>query len=166
MSCVMSLAKLRERVSRRALGEKVRNLLTKWLRCSFQSVLVKKSRKVGNYMSIFKLPTCPSLCGRTVCRGSCFDIASCRVQTQPPIQRVPGVKRPGREADHSRPSSAEVKNEWSYIYTPQHVFMPRCLVKPSDTFIVRVLRDPFVTHRERWWISILKQATTAFPPTP
>jgi hypothetical protein len=34
--------------------------------------------------------------------------------TQPPIQRLPGalslgVKRPGREADHSTPSSAEVK---------------------------------------------------------
>jgi hypothetical protein len=34
--------------------------------------------------------------------------------TQPPIQLVPGtlslgVKRPGREADHSPPSSAEVK---------------------------------------------------------
>jgi hypothetical protein len=33
--------------------------------------------------------------------------------TQPPIQGVPGslslgVKRPGREADHSSPSSAEV----------------------------------------------------------
>jgi hypothetical protein len=35
--------------------------------------------------------------------------------TQPPIQWVPGalslgVKRPGREAHHSPPSSAEVKN--------------------------------------------------------
>jgi hypothetical protein len=35
--------------------------------------------------------------------------------TQPPIQWVPGdlflgVKRPGREADHSPPSSTEVKN--------------------------------------------------------
>jgi hypothetical protein len=28
-----------------------------------------------------------------------------------------GVKRPGREADHSPPSSAEV-NEWSYTSTP------------------------------------------------
>jgi hypothetical protein len=42
--------------------------------------------------------------------------------TQPPIQWVPedlslGVKRPGREADHSPPSSAEVKNAWSYIST-------------------------------------------------
>jgi hypothetical protein len=40
--------------------------------------------------------------------------------TQPPIQWVPGafsleVKRPGREADHSRPSSAEVK-EWVDVY--------------------------------------------------
>jgi hypothetical protein len=30
----------------------------------------------------------------------------------------PGVKRPGREADHSPPSSAEVKNSWSYTSTP------------------------------------------------
>jgi hypothetical protein len=30
----------------------------------------------------------------------------------------PGVKRPGREADHSPPSSAEVKNIWSYTSTP------------------------------------------------
>jgi hypothetical protein len=29
----------------------------------------------------------------------------------------PGVKRPGREADHSPPSIAEVKNAWSYTYT-------------------------------------------------
>jgi hypothetical protein len=42
--------------------------------------------------------------------------------TQPPIQRVPGalslgVKRPGRETDHSPPSSAEVRNAWSYTST-------------------------------------------------
>jgi hypothetical protein len=42
--------------------------------------------------------------------------------TQPPIQWVPGtlslgVKRPGREADHSPPSSAEVENAWSYTST-------------------------------------------------
>jgi hypothetical protein len=44
--------------------------------------------------------------------------------TQPPIQWVPGVlslgvKRPGREADHSPPPSADIKNAWSYISTPQ-----------------------------------------------
>jgi hypothetical protein len=43
--------------------------------------------------------------------------------TQPPIQLVQGalslgVKRPGREVDHSPPSSAEVKNAWSYTSTP------------------------------------------------
>jgi hypothetical protein len=42
--------------------------------------------------------------------------------TQPPIQWVPGalylgVKRPVREADHSPPSSAEVK-EWVELYLP------------------------------------------------
>jgi hypothetical protein len=53
-----------------------------------------------------------------------FTTASRTVQgpTQPPIQWVPrelslGVKRPGREDDHSPPSSAEVK-EWSYTSTP------------------------------------------------
>jgi len=39
--------------------------------------------------------------------------------TQPPIQWVPGaislgVKRQRREADHSHPSSVQVKNAWSY----------------------------------------------------
>jgi len=48
--------------------------------------------------------------------------------TQPLIQRVPGalpwgVKRPGREADHSFPSSAEARNAWNYTSTPQYVFM-------------------------------------------
>jgi hypothetical protein len=43
--------------------------------------------------------------------------------TQPPIQWVsgalsPGVKRPGREADHSHPASAEVKKTWVYTSTP------------------------------------------------
>jgi hypothetical protein len=55
--------------------------------------------------------------------------------TQPPIQWVPGalslgVKRPGHEADHSPPSSAEVKNAWGYTSTP-----PICLhgVVPSQS---------------------------------
>jgi hypothetical protein len=43
--------------------------------------------------------------------------------TQPPIQWVPraislGIKRSGGEIDHSPPSSAEVKNAWSYTSTP------------------------------------------------
>jgi hypothetical protein len=48
--------------------------------------------------------------------------------TQPPIQSVtgtpsPGVKRPGREADHSPPTSAEVKKTLVYTSTPPYVFM-------------------------------------------
>jgi hypothetical protein len=48
--------------------------------------------------------------------------------TQPPIQWVPGAlspgtKRPGREADHSSPASAEVKKMWIYTSTPSYVFM-------------------------------------------
>jgi hypothetical protein len=59
--------------------------------------------------------------------------------TQPPIQWVPGalsleVKQPGREADHSPPSSAKVKNAWSYTPLPQYVFMAWCLVKHRDKF--------------------------------
>jgi hypothetical protein len=46
--------------------------------------------------------------------------------TQPPIQWVPGalspgVKRPGREADHSPPSSAEVKNGGAIPPLPIHL---------------------------------------------
>jgi hypothetical protein len=56
--------------------------------------------------------------------------------TQPPIQWVPrafspGVKRPGREADHSPPASAdhsppasaEVKKIWIYTFTPPYALM-------------------------------------------
>jgi hypothetical protein len=48
--------------------------------------------------------------------------------TQPPIQWVPGalspeVKRPGREADHSPPSSAKVKKIWIYTSTSPYAFM-------------------------------------------
>jgi hypothetical protein len=43
--------------------------------------------------------------------------------THPPIQWVLGdlslgVKRPGREVDHSPPTSAEVKKMWIYTSTP------------------------------------------------
>jgi len=43
--------------------------------------------------------------------------------TQPPIQWVPGVKRPGREDEHSPPSSSEVRNAWSYTCITPYVFM-------------------------------------------
>jgi len=53
--------------------------------------------------------------------------------TQSPIKWVPGAhskgaKMPGREADHSPPSSAEVRKAWSYTSAPQYAFMTWCLV--------------------------------------
>jgi hypothetical protein len=58
---------------------------------------------------------------------------------QPPIQRVPGalslgVKRPGRETNHSPPPNAEVKNVRRYTSTRHYVFMAWCLVKHRDDF--------------------------------
>jgi hypothetical protein len=56
-----------------------------------------------------------SLCVQT---GSGAHPASCTMGTVGP---VPGDKaRPGRDADHSPPSSAEVLNEWElYLLSPQ-----------------------------------------------
>jgi hypothetical protein len=47
--------------------------------------------------------------------------------TQPPIQWVPGdlspgVKREGREADHSPPTSADFNKMWIYTSTPPYAF--------------------------------------------
>jgi hypothetical protein len=61
--------------------------------------------------------------------------------TRPPVQCVPKaliprVKRPGRGADQSPPSSAKVKNAWSYASTPPYVFVVWCFVKPKDILIL------------------------------
>jgi hypothetical protein len=40
----------------------------------------------------------------------------------------PGVKRPGREADHSPQTSGDVKKTLIYTATPPYVFMAWCLV--------------------------------------
>jgi len=47
--------------------------------------------------------------------------------TQPPSQWargaiLSGVKRVGREAGQSPPSSAEINSAWSYTFTPQYIF--------------------------------------------
>jgi hypothetical protein len=43
-------------------------------------------------------------------------------------------KRPGREADRSPPSSAEVKKLWSYTSTPPYVLIAWCLIKDRGNF--------------------------------
>jgi hypothetical protein len=94
--------------------------------------------------------------------------------TQPPIQWVPvaltqSVKRPGREADHSPPSSAEVKNAWSDISTPPYDVTTWCLVKPRYVFMVWY----FVKHRDNFFpfststdaIQCTEQTSTALKGT-
>jgi hypothetical protein len=64
----------------------------------------------------------------------------------------PGVKRPGCEAGHSPPSSAEVKKMWIYTSTPPYVFMAQCLIQ----FYLLYLRYPNVTSHicqtTRWYL--------------
>jgi hypothetical protein len=58
--------------------------------------------------------------------------------TQPPFQWVTGalsrgIKRQGREADHSPPASVEAK-KWIYTSTPPYALMALCLIKRRDNF--------------------------------
>jgi hypothetical protein len=50
-----------------------------------------------------------------------------------------GLKRPRREADHSPPSSAEVKNAWSCTSTHQYVFMAWYLIKHRENFTFSII---------------------------
>jgi hypothetical protein len=43
------------------------------------------------------------------------------------------LKRPGHESDYLSPSSAEVKNAWSYTSTPQYAFIEWCSIKSTGT---------------------------------
>jgi len=55
----------------------------------------------------------------------------------------PGLKRPGRSADHSPPSNAEVKNAWSSTSNTPYVFMAWCLVK-----YMTLLHGVVLRHRD------------------
>jgi hypothetical protein len=69
-------------------------------------------------------------------QGQLYEIFSSPPAQQAlgPIQWVPGIKRPGREHDHSPPSSAEVMNAWSYNSTLPYVLLARRLVKHRANF--------------------------------
>jgi len=57
----------------------------------------------------------------------------------------PGGKRPGREANNSPPSSAEVKNEWSSTSTPNTPSWRDTQLKHGDNFTFYLyLTDPVV----------------------
>jgi hypothetical protein len=71
--------------------------------------------------------------------------------TQPPIQWVPGalspgVKRPGRGADHSPPASAEVKKMWIYTSTPPYAFMFQTKVAEGNETKIASPRSAYITQ--------------------
>jgi hypothetical protein len=89
--------------------------------------------------------------------------------TQPPVQwapgLLPGVKRPGRGADHPPPSSTEVKKEYSYTSThPLGHFRPVTgwpyLIMYSVTECWYMWNWPtqpcqrIFTSKLKWWLSL------------
>jgi hypothetical protein len=60
-----------------------------------------------------------------------------------------GMKRPGRKADLSLPHNAEVKNVWSYISTPQCIFVAWYLVKHRDFTFSLPVSVMITNHRKR-----------------
>ena len=66
--------------------------------------------------------------------------------TQPPVQWVPGLSRPGRDADPSPPSSAVVVKRWSYTSTPPMdrtaCTEPQCLYKGALYLFICAEKQP------------------------
>jgi hypothetical protein len=53
----------------------------------------------------------------------------------------PGVKRPGREVDHSPPTSADIKKMWIYTSTPHTPsWRSAQLIKHGDNFTLLLLQ--------------------------
>jgi hypothetical protein len=83
--------------------------------------------------------------------------------TQPPVQWVPwalslGIKQLRCEADHSPPSSAEVKNVWSYTSTPPIHLHVWCLAKNRDNFTFTftfTFGDVACGHTDRQYLSCM-----------
>jgi hypothetical protein len=52
-----------------------------------------------------------------------------------------GVNQPVCKADHSPPSSADVKNAWSYTSTPQYAFMAWRSVEAQEQLYLYLSND-------------------------
>jgi hypothetical protein len=99
------------------------------------------------------------------CRGSISDRGKIILfsrpdlgYTQAPIQKIPGVKQSGSEADHSVSSSAEVKNgvpprpqtsSWHEAQGRVYVRYDLALCSGGDTTVLQVLRFSL------WWLWIV-----------
>jgi hypothetical protein len=68
--------------------------------------------------------------------GSAIYSAFDSVDGRAPIFRV--VNHLGLEADHSAPSSVDVKNAWNYTSLPPYIFMPLCLANYRTSLVLSV----------------------------
>jgi hypothetical protein len=77
------------------------------------------------------------------------------------------VKLPSSEANHSSPSTAEVKNMWNYKFMPPYIFIARCLIKYVDNFMNRPdsTRPPLWSSGQSSWLQIQRSRVrfTALP---
>jgi hypothetical protein len=77
-----------------------------------------------------------------------------------------GIKWPGREADHSSPSSAEVKNAWSYTSTPHTSSWCGALSSTGTTLLYLLTYDAEVTTAGEAPASDLGRRPAGFPQFP
>jgi hypothetical protein len=93
--------------------------------------------------------------------------------TQPPIQWVPGVKRSGREADHSSPGSAEVKKNvdlYNHSSIRLHGIVETTLPLPITFDLVHAHFEPrpflspsfYYLNDARWRVQIFKLLVMRF----
>jgi hypothetical protein len=113
---------------------------------SCPSYLLVKERKripliivIRWWCSYVYLSTTPWICIHYLTKHHATASILALGPTQPHSQRTSGalsleVKRPGREADHSSPSSAEVKNTWRYTSITEYAFVTWCSVKKKHNF--------------------------------
>jgi hypothetical protein len=69
-------------------------------------------------------------------------------------ESVPAGKAVGRQAYHSLPYSAKVKNAWSYTSSSPHVFMAWCILQHRD-----ITSD---TYLPAWWKLFFKDLTATW----
>jgi hypothetical protein len=65
-----------------------------------------------------------------------------------------GLKRPGRKADHSPPSSAEIKKAGGYTSTAQYAFMAWWSVKAQGQLYLYLIE--FCCEIENWLMTVFK----------
>jgi hypothetical protein len=81
-------------------------------------------KKIG-VSDISEVEDCEQLVGAETRYFSLLSVEAGLVPVQPTAYSVPSpaVKRPEHKDDHAPPSTAEIKNEWSYFFVPSYAFI-------------------------------------------